>query len=125
MTGNTPESGETDARATGSADPSGAEDESKEIRAEDEAERINDDEGTDTDEGSGDGYTGDDGTGQFYDALETLGRPVVTATRYAQLRDQSQADAAAELDSLEGREPSSDSIPRRTRWCGIRPIGRG
>jgi DNA or RNA helicases of superfamily II len=102
VTGNTPESGETDARATGSPDPSGAEDESKEIRAEDEAERINDDEGTDTDDGSGDGYTGDDGTGQFYDALETLGRPVVTATRYAQLRDQSQADAAAELDSLEG-----------------------
>ena len=44
----------------------------------------------------------DEGTDQFYDALETLGRPVVTATRYAQVRDGSQADAAAQLDDLEG-----------------------
>jgi len=38
---------------------------------------------------------------QFYDALETLGRPVVTATRYAQVSGHSQADAATQLDDLE------------------------
>ena len=45
---------------------------------------------------------GRDGTDQFYDALETLGRPVVTATRYAQLRDQTQAAATEQLDELAG-----------------------
>jgi len=44
---------------------------------------------------------GDDPADQFYDALEALGRPVVTATRYAQARSCSQADAADELDALE------------------------
>ncbi len=37
----------------------------------------------------------------FYDALETLGRPVVTATRYAQVRNCSQAEAAEELADLD------------------------
>jgi len=41
-----------------------------------------------------------DGTDQFYNALETLGRPVVTATRYAQLQDCTQAAAAEQLDDL-------------------------
>ena len=45
--------------------------------------------------------TADTDADQFYNALETLGRPVVTATRYAQLRECSQADAAAELDTLQ------------------------
>jgi len=36
----------------------------------------------------------------FYDALEAVGRPIVTATRYAQARDVSQATASAELDAL-------------------------
>ena len=44
---------------------------------------------------------GDDQADQFYDALEALGRPVVTATRYAQARDCSQADAADELEALD------------------------
>ena len=83
MTDNTPETGDTDAGTAGSVNPSGADDGSE-------------DPGDDGSPG------GDDRTGQFYDALETLGRPVVTATRYAQLREQSQADAAAELDSLAG-----------------------
>jgi DNA excision repair protein ERCC-3 len=58
--------------------------------------------GTD-DDGTEDAGAGDDtdGEGAFYDALETLGRPVVTATRYAQVRDRSQAEASAELDGLE------------------------
>jgi DNA excision repair protein ERCC-3 len=91
VTDNTPETGDTDAGTAGSVDPSGADDGSE-------------DPGDGGNKGGDDGYSGgdDDRTGQFYDALETLGRPVVTATRYAQLRDQSQADAAAELDALAG-----------------------
>jgi DNA excision repair protein ERCC-3 len=51
------------------------------------------------------GYTPDrpterEETTEFYDALESLGRPVVTATRYAQARDISQAAASDELDAL-------------------------
>jgi DNA excision repair protein ERCC-3 len=45
--------------------------------------------------------TDDDRADPFYDALEVLGRPVVTATRYAQVRNRSQAEATAELDDLE------------------------
>jgi DNA excision repair protein ERCC-3 len=37
----------------------------------------------------------------FYDALETLGRPVVTATRYAQERSCTQDEATSRLDELE------------------------
>jgi DNA excision repair protein ERCC-3 len=36
----------------------------------------------------------------FYDALETVGRPVVTAARYAQAREQSHESASAELDGF-------------------------
>jgi len=43
----------------------------------------------------------DEAADQFYDALEALGRPVVTATRYAQVSDRTQAAAAAQLDDLE------------------------
>ena len=39
-------------------------------------------------------------TDAFYDALEALGRPVVTATHYAQERECSQAEAAETLDDL-------------------------
>jgi len=39
-------------------------------------------------------------TDAFYDALAALGRPVVTATRYAQLRECTQAEAIAQLESL-------------------------
>ena len=38
--------------------------------------------------------------GLFYDALEAVGRPVLTATRYAQLRECTQDEAVAELDEL-------------------------
>lgn len=52
----------------------------------------------------------------YYDALEALGRPVVTATRYAQLRDCSQAVALEELEALheanivEGLEIAGDAV---------------
>ncbi len=52
----------------------------------------------------------------FYTAIETLGRPVVTATRYAQARDNTQEEATAELDALtddgtaERLDVSSDPI---------------
>jgi DNA excision repair protein ERCC-3 len=36
----------------------------------------------------------------FYDALEAIGRPVITAARYAQARDLSQDAASEELDAL-------------------------
>ncbi|WP_442909383.1 DEAD/DEAH box helicase [Halovenus sp. HT40] len=36
----------------------------------------------------------------FYDALEAVGRPVLTATRYAQLRECTQDEAIEELDDL-------------------------
>lgn len=39
----------------------------------------------------------------FYEMLEALGRPVVNATRYAQLREISQAAATDELDALATR----------------------
>lgn len=42
-----------------------------------------------------------DAADPFYDALESLGRPVVTATRYAQERDWTQAEALDHLESLE------------------------
>jgi DNA excision repair protein ERCC-3 len=38
--------------------------------------------------------------GLFYDALETLGRPVVSATRFAQVEDCSQSEAIERLDEL-------------------------
>jgi DNA excision repair protein ERCC-3 len=64
--------------------------------------------GRETAENSGsEGQTPDDGDTRgedadpFYDALETLGRPVVTATRYAQVRNCSQAEAAEELANLD------------------------
>ena len=36
----------------------------------------------------------------FYDALETLGRPVVSATRFAQVTERSQSEATDRLDAL-------------------------
>jgi DNA excision repair protein ERCC-3 len=39
-------------------------------------------------------------TESFYDALEAVGRPVVTATRYAQVRELSQSEATDQLDAL-------------------------
>ncbi len=42
-----------------------------------------------------------DGRDVFYDALESVGRPVVTATRYSQLRDCSRAEAEEQLKRLE------------------------
>jgi len=42
----------------------------------------------------------DDESDAFYKALEALGRPVVTATRYAQVEECSQATAVETLDSL-------------------------
>ncbi len=55
---------------------------------------------------------------QFYDALETLGRPVVTATRYAQLRDCTQNIALEELEALEheGVVESVDVSPDPVVW---------
>ncbi|MXR52527.1 DEAD/DEAH box helicase family protein [Halovenus sp. WSH3] len=51
-----------------------------------------------------DGPDGTDADGPdadlFYDALESLGRPVLTATRYAQLRECTHEEAVAELDAL-------------------------
>ena len=56
-------------------------------------------EGHESEESTGaDGGT--DSEQQFYDALEELGRPVVNATRYAQLRDSAQSDAVGELEAL-------------------------
>ena len=69
MTDNTPDTGDTDAGTAGSVNPSGADDGSE-------------DPGDDGSPG------GDDRTEQFYDALETLGRPVGTGPRYAELREQ-------------------------------------
>ena len=60
------------------------------------------DSGAGVDDGPAADSSGDDGADPFYDALETLGRPVVTATRYAQVRGGSQADATTQLDDLEG-----------------------
>ena len=40
------------------------------------------------------------GADLFYDALESVGRPVLTATRYAQLRECTHEEAVAELDEL-------------------------
>ena len=37
---------------------------------------------------------------EFYDALEQLGRPIVTATRYAQVTDSTQDEATERLDAL-------------------------
>jgi DNA excision repair protein ERCC-3 len=42
-----------------------------------------------------------DGLGAFYDALEAVGRPVVTATRYAQVHDTSRDRAVEQLERLE------------------------
>jgi len=51
---------------------------------------------------SADEVTGDDSrTDAFYDALEHLGRPVVTATRYAQIQESTQSSATDELAALE------------------------
>ncbi|PSP60015.1 helicase [Halobacteriales archaeon QH_7_66_37] len=78
---------------------------------------MTDDEATDapetSEQGDGTGQTGGDADEQpaedvdspadsdaFYDALEALGRPVVTATHYAQERECSQAEAAETLDDL-------------------------
>jgi DNA excision repair protein ERCC-3 len=80
---------------------------------------VTDDEATDapetSEQGDGTGQTGGDAdeqpaedddadspadTDAFYDALEALGRPVVTATHYAQERECSQAEAAETLDDL-------------------------
>ena len=80
---------------------------------------MTDDEATDapetSEQGDGTGQTGGDAdeqpaedddadspadTDAFYDALEALGRPVVTATHYAQERECSQAEAAETLDDL-------------------------
>jgi DNA excision repair protein ERCC-3 len=80
---------------------------------------VTDDEATDapetSEQGDGTGQTGGDADEQpaedddadspadsdaFYDALEALGRPVVTATHYAQERECSQAEAAETLDDL-------------------------
>ena len=80
---------------------------------------MTDDEATDapetSEQGGGTGQTGGDADKQpaedndtdspadsdaFYDALEALGRPVVTATHYAQERECSQAEAAETLDDL-------------------------
>ena len=78
-----------------------------------------------TDDGSGgreetddrDSNNGDD-SDTFYDALEALGHPVVTATRYAQERDCSQADAVESLDALveEGTAQKLDVSTDPTVW---------
>lgn len=54
-----------------------------------------------SDEVSVDGEpTGNDREERFYDALEKLGRPVVTATRYAQIDGCSQSEAVERLERL-------------------------
>jgi DNA excision repair protein ERCC-3 len=53
-----------------------------------------------TDEETGETGDPDEGTDSFYDALEAVGRPVLTATRYGQLRDCSQDEATDHLDRL-------------------------
>jgi DNA excision repair protein ERCC-3 len=57
--------------------------------------------GADSTDGGSTDSQGEEGADQFYDALETLGQPVVTATRYAQAGDTSQSEAAASLGALE------------------------
>ncbi|PSQ63835.1 MAG: helicase [Halobacteriales archaeon SW_8_66_22] len=66
---------------------------------------MTDDEATDAPETSEQPAENDDAdspadSDAFYDALEALGRPVVTATHYAQERECSQAEAAETLDDL-------------------------
>ncbi len=54
----------------------------------------------------------------FYDALAALGRPVVTATRYAQVRERTQAAAVDELTALtaDGTVEALDVADDETIW---------
>jgi DNA excision repair protein ERCC-3 len=54
----------------------------------------------------------------FYDALAALGRPVVTATRYAQVRERTQAAAVDELTALtaDGTVETLDVADDETIW---------
>jgi DNA excision repair protein ERCC-3 len=120
VTADTPDEDPTDEPSTASeADPTPPDDAAPDGTAAEEttAEETTGDSETD---GTAGGATAADGTqtDQFYDALETLGRPVVTATRYAQVRDRSQADAAAELDDLErsGAVERLDVSPDPVVW---------
>ena len=60
--------------------------------------------------------THDDRTGAFYDALEALGQPVVTAARYASQQDIDQdaavdrLDALADTDEIERQDVSADPV---------------
>ena len=60
----------------------------------------------------------DESPDAFYDALETVGRPVVTAARYAQARKATHADASDELDALvdEGVAARLDVGDESTVW---------
>ena len=84
------------------------------------AEDSTTEDAADPDDGNGDTPSDEQpaDTDQFYDALESLGRPVVSATRYAQLRDSSQATAAAELDALaeSGAAERLDVSPDPVVW---------
>jgi len=75
----------------------------KDEGATDPAEMVEqpaDDDGSDSGDSVDHAADSDKDTDAFYDALESLGRPVVTATRYAQERELSQAEAVDDLDAL-------------------------
>jgi len=70
------------------------------IPAETDGERPADDATAPTDGKQTPGSGAETPAGTFYDALAALGRPLVTATRYAQERGDTQAAAAEELEAL-------------------------
>ena len=98
MTADTPDA---DAQATDESGPETEHTASSADATGDSSTDATGDSGTGVDDGPVADSSGDEGADPFYDALETLGRPVVTATRYAQVRDDSQADATTQLDDLE------------------------
>ena len=99
MTADTPDA---DAQATDESGPETEHTGSSADATGDSSTDTTGDSGAEVDDGPAADSSGDEGADQFYDALETLGRPVVTATRYAQVRGGSQADATTQLDDLEG-----------------------
>ena len=99
MTADTPDA---DAQATDESGPETEHTASSADATGDSSTDATGDSGAGVDDGPAADSSGDDGADPFYDALETLGRPVVTATRYAQVRGGSQADATTQLDDLEG-----------------------